>query len=376
MYLMKLTPENMGVAFSAVWVVGCWAAKIPVPGEYVSESYRTVLESTRSPASAAKTRNPQSLTVLGSSSEVKIATAYDFNEGGPVFALSPTDSARVIEGVAKKPHIVVHEDNTFALAYESHAELKFRNIGKIQKYVNQVCLAGKFIGTKQEKIEFTAQGECIANGKKRAYTIGLYYPPNFKRDYFQMDSSEYGFKRDGDTLWIYPVKGGTLFEDGVMADSAAMVLVMARKEQQNPIRTGKSTGQKPAAGSIQEAHAFVASIYRDFESSASWSHLGPAADTLFAPELLGLIRKDQKQAQGEVVALDGDPFCDCQDFEISDLQIVMTKEKEGITFADVRFKNFEKEFRIRIELTLSDKGWRVTDISSASIPSLRQLLRR
>jgi hypothetical protein len=223
--------KNIGAIASALWVVGCWAAKVPAPGEYLSESYVEVLEATRSPSQAAKTPNPQSLKVIGDSSQVRVATTYDFNEGGPLFALGPKDSATVIEGFATKPQFVIHDVKSFSLAYKGHPKMKFRNTESTSQFVNQICLVGKFIGTKQEKIEFTPQGEWIENGAKRRYSIGLYYPPNFKRDYFQMDSSEYGFKRNGDTLRIFPVKGGSLFEGGEMADSASMVLILAPKSR-------------------------------------------------------------------------------------------------------------------------------------------------
>lgn len=66
---------------------------------------------------------------------------------------------------------------------------------------------------------------------------------------------------------------------------------------------------------------FVSNVYRNYATGDRFSALGRDADTLFSPELLALIREDSKQAQGEVGYLDGDPLCDCQDFDITDVRI-------------------------------------------------------
>jgi hypothetical protein len=93
------------------------------------------------------------------------------------------------------------------------------------RFISGICLEGNYIGSRQERVEFTDRGEFIVNGSKKKFTIGLFYPPSFKRDYFDSDSKEYGFSRVNDTLRIYEVTNGSLFEDGEMSLEPTMILV-------------------------------------------------------------------------------------------------------------------------------------------------------
>jgi len=122
------------------------------------------------------------------------------------------------------------------------------------------------------------------------------------------------------------------------------------------------------------AQAFVERIYREYQVSKDVNNLGPAADTLYAPELLRLIRKDEEQAKGEVGVLDGDPICDCQDYEISDVHVSIGKGKPDGIPAEVRFRNSGKEIHLTLSLVPAGKGWRIADIGSPSVPSLLKLL--
>ncbi len=226
---MKLHIVFVGWIFSAIFVITCCAAKNPLQGEYLSESYQKILIATKSPARAAKTPNPQSLAIKSTSSKSSLSTIYDFNESGPVFTLDPTGSLMVTVGYAKKSKFKGMDEKSFTLGYDEHGEQKFINIGEVQKFVRDICLTGKYVGTQGENVEFNSQGEFVLGGVKHPYKVGLYYPPTFNWDYFQLDSSEYGFKRMGDTLRIYSVNGGSLFEDGTMADQPTMILFRTQK---------------------------------------------------------------------------------------------------------------------------------------------------
>lgn len=129
-------------------------------------------------------------------------------------------------------------------------------------------------------------------------------------------------------------------------------------------------GQSPASAKV-----FLADLYKGYQSTQGPSYLGNAADTLFTPDLLSLIRKDQEQSKGEVGILDYDPICDCQDFAISNVR-VDTKQTGKTTWeADVQFTNSGSDVTLGFALKGEGKRWRIADIKSKSIPSLFQFLK-
>ena len=70
------------------------------------------------------------------------------------------------------------------------------------------------------------------------------------------------------------------------------------------------------ASDAKSARAFLEQVYAKYAGSSKGPDtLGKDAPDLFAPELLALIREDQRISQGEVGLLDHDPICSCQDSE-------------------------------------------------------------
>lgn len=103
---------------------------------------------------------------------------------------------------------------------------------------------------------------------------------------------------------------------------------------------------------------------------------GPDAPKVIAPGLRDLIKADEAAAKGEVGALDGDPFCSCQDFEITAVRV--TAKVTGPDKADVSVahRNFGKPRTTRLSMVRTATGWQVADIHSADMPSLVAFLRR
>ncbi|MDQ2999956.1 MAG: YbjP/YqhG family protein [Fibrobacterota bacterium] len=128
-------------------------------------------------------------------------------------------------------------------------------------------------------------------------------------------------------------------------------------------------GQSPAS-----AKPFIAGLYESYQSPKEPDFLGKAADTLFDPDLLSLIRKDQKLADVEVGILDYDPVCDCQDFDISNVRIDAKKSGKSSLEAEVHFTNSGSEVNLGFTLKGDGKRWKIADIRSRSTPSLYRLL--
>ncbi len=124
----------------------------------------------------------------------------------------------------------------------------------------------------------------------------------------------------------------------------------------------------PLAAADPSAHDFVAAIYDTYVSK---DRNGVALDSnaavrrYFEPTLAALIVKDRKQAarRGEVGLLDFDPFVDGQDWEISDLDIVVADAGPGKARATVKFKNVDKPSVVTLELVKIGKAWKIGNVT-------------
>ncbi len=134
----------------------------------------------------------------------------------------------------------------------------------------------------------------------------------------------------------------------------------------------------PAAGSaqtLQDARGFVAGLYGAYRH-ASPDVLGARARSIFSPTLLALIRRDQRNAHGEVGALDGDPICDCQDpdgVRLAGLDLAASGPGRAVAHVRLRFAGSRSE-AMTLDLVSVQGAWRVDDVHSADTPSLVRLL--
>lgn len=130
----------------------------------------------------------------------------------------------------------------------------------------------------------------------------------------------------------------------------------------------------PTLASAQDlgtARAFVSALYK------TSNHLGDAAPRIFAPPLLAAIRKDQRDAQGEVGALDGDPICDCQDdggMTVTKLMVSPVDAHRARADVTLRWEGGETR-QVHLDLVATPAGWRVADVHNATTPSLLGLLK-
>ena len=128
----------------------------------------------------------------------------------------------------------------------------------------------------------------------------------------------------------------------------------------------------------ESAEAFLRRIYAPYlVGDASVAPTGKVVSTIFDAHLTALIRQDQRNAREEVGALDGDPLCDCQDFEAFEAFTVTIQPIDaGHAKARVGFRNGTRSVSLRYTLTLTPSGWRVSDIGSPDLPSLSAYLEK
>jgi len=124
----------------------------------------------------------------------------------------------------------------------------------------------------------------------------------------------------------------------------------------------------PARAGDASAFAFVTGIYNAYNGKHSKGHPldgERAIRRYFEPSLAALMVKDQKIAarRGEVGLLDGDPFIDAQDWDISNLDITVSDAAPGKANATVKFTNLGKPATVMLDLVKIKNDWRIRDIT-------------
>lgn len=125
----------------------------------------------------------------------------------------------------------------------------------------------------------------------------------------------------------------------------------------------------PASAAEQSPQAFLQSIYVHYEGSSDTAK-GVYPDTpaatrrYFEPVLANLIIADVAAAakRGDVPELDGDPFIDAQDWDITNLKIHIDSRDATKARATVTYENFKKPQAIHLSLVHTPAGWRIADI--------------
>src|SRR5262249_28546240 len=95
----------------------------------------------------------------------------------------------------------------------------------------------------------------------------------------------------------------------------------------------------------------------------------------FSPDVVKLMDKMYAAAKkaDEVPALDGDPFVDAQDWDIKSFDITVDQVGDDKATGHVRFKNFEEDKSLTLDLIHVKSGWRIDDIHWSD-GTLRKLL--
>jgi hypothetical protein len=129
------------------------------------------------------------------------------------------------------------------------------------------------------------------------------------------------------------------------------------------------------AQTLTDARGFVTGLYAAYAHSEP-DYLGPMAHQVFSPRLLGLIRRDERNAHGEVGALDGDPICDCQDpdgVRLVALDIAAAGPGRATARVRLRFEGGRAE-AMTLDLVSIRGHWRIDEVRSPDTPSLVRLL--
>lgn len=131
----------------------------------------------------------------------------------------------------------------------------------------------------------------------------------------------------------------------------------------------------PLAAHAQQPtpQSFLQSLYAPYEERGFKGQPYWEPTRFFASDLAAAIDKDLKLSRQyrQPPTLNGDPFVDAQEWQISDLTIVITPKDDTAT-ADVSFKNLGKAKALTVNLIRTPQGWRISDIADGA-SSLRTL---
>jgi len=124
----------------------------------------------------------------------------------------------------------------------------------------------------------------------------------------------------------------------------------------------------PAPAADASAREFVSAIYDTYKGK---NGNGVSLDNektirrYFEPSLAALILKDQKDAarRNEAPNLDGDPFVDAGDWDITTVDIDLADTAPAKASATVNFKNGNKPTTIVLDLVKIKTDWRISDIT-------------
>jgi len=140
-----------------------------------------------------------------------------------------------------------------------------------------------------------------------------------------------------------------------------------------------SAGAAEPAG----ARSFLTGLYSHYphrQGKPVFDAAGRSAPQVFDPALATLIRDSERLTpEGDAPPLDGDPICDCQDSEGMKSRIGAIRAtgassagaRVEIIFAAVKPPEIR---RLDFDLVQSRGQWRVHDIHSKDMPSLRAFL--
>lgn len=127
-----------------------------------------------------------------------------------------------------------------------------------------------------------------------------------------------------------------------------------------------------AAAETASPQSFVDGIYKHYLGKDSKGL--PLADNAavlryFAPPLSEAMVKDLAAAP----MLNGDPFIDAQDWEISSVKSAVKSTGASTAVATVTFVQFMEPRTVTLDLVNTPAGWRIADIKWPGGDSLRQL---
>ena len=138
-----------------------------------------------------------------------------------------------------------------------------------------------------------------------------------------------------------------------------------------------STSYTQAAGAdispVETLRSYYADIYRADSRESSLDK----PERIYAEPLLQLIHQEQRRqaTSGELGELSADPLCSCQDPSAVELKTIRPLSfRKHIQRIQVELNVSGQKELITLHLVQQSEAWKVVDVSTRDIPSLKQRL--
>lgn len=155
-----------------------------------------------------------------------------------------------------------------------------------------------------------------------------------------------------------------------VAKAAIAAMVLTALAGANPALAKPAAKPAPAPAAAQ---TFVKGLYKAY-ADETYSPIGDAAPRVFDASTLALLRENARLTpEGELGSWDADPICRCQD--PTGVTAVITASRStgkgtAVVTVDVRFGE-QTQGPVTFRLVATGAGWRVHDLESDEIGSLR-----
>jgi hypothetical protein len=135
----------------------------------------------------------------------------------------------------------------------------------------------------------------------------------------------------------------------------------------------------PDPADAAAAKAFLVRLYAHYLTSKNntFSMFDTNVADVFDPDMIALLKADQKALKGDLGEIDGDWLCDCQDFTSIQATINVTSATPTTAHATSDFHDTvdpRPSERDTFDLVKVNGAWRIHDMSTPGQPPLRKTL--
>jgi hypothetical protein len=142
-----------------------------------------------------------------------------------------------------------------------------------------------------------------------------------------------------------------------------------------------SAAPTPASGpDAADAKAFLNARYANYKDSKTntLDIFGKNAGEVFDPEMIALLKADNKALKGDLGTIDGDVLCNCQDYvslqtTVTVLSATPTTAKAHADFTDSGIPSDGARHN-DFDLVKVNGAWRIHDVTEPGQPSMRSSL--
>ena len=146
------------------------------PGDYLRKDYIKAVQETRSPwkawqiMEATDRTGVESITIGRDNRNTTVAPGYNFHEGSGVYPAN-ADGSMDMDDERYAVHVI---DSERFVVSSGKSTIEFRYVGNMDRWSNQMIVAGNYLDDKGQRYEFSSDGQAHFPGNQTFdYSVGL-----------------------------------------------------------------------------------------------------------------------------------------------------------------------------------------------------------